>query len=482
MGSRGSIDDYWVSYDSTDNDPYITNGWAQHSWGTAIGDYMKTSQSASPYNNTDGSTKFFNYTSNSAKLTCSTMVGGGIANEDGTYGRKLFYEARGYTVSDCYNQRTDNSISGGFSLANFQSEINAGNPVLLNLAGHSIVGYGYEGSTIYIRDTWSSDPGFNPTMIWGTSYQGMPLLSVSVVHPVVPHPTKLVFLPVALKPQSANLTPTDIWLTNNVFMENQPINSLVGTLSTVDPNPGDTFSYSLVKGSGDSGNISFNILGSQLRSSAVFDFEAQNSYSIRIRTTDENGLFFEKVFTITIVQSSGSQLFPNGDFEQGRVVWNEYSSHGYALIMTTAGGLLVSPYDGNWAVWLGGDADETSYIQQQIQVPANLPYMSYWYWIASADVCGYDVAGVLVNGTAIDAYWLCNMNDTNEWVRRVIDLRSYAGQTVSIQIMATLDGSSNSNLFIDHVSFIANTNAANSPAVYQINNDLKIMKSEPELK
>ena len=46
-------------YEST-VDPYITNGWTQHTWGEAIGDYMKTSQSA--YGNTDGSTSFYNLT------------------------------------------------------------------------------------------------------------------------------------------------------------------------------------------------------------------------------------------------------------------------------------------------------------------------------------------------------------------------------------------------------------------------------------
>jgi hypothetical protein len=179
---RGSIDDYWVRYGSTANDPYITNGWSQHSWGTAIGDYMKTSQSA--YSNDDGSTSFYNFYSN-AKLTCSAMVGYAIQNYDGTYGRKLFYEARGYTVTDCYNQNTDNNYAGGFSLVNFQAEIDSGYPVLLNLAGHSIVGYGYEGSTIYIRDTWDSHPEHIYTMTWGGEYSGMELLSVSIVHPLV---------------------------------------------------------------------------------------------------------------------------------------------------------------------------------------------------------------------------------------------------------------------------------------------------------
>ena len=176
--TRGSIDDYWVSYGSGAQDPFVTGGWPQHTWGDAIGDYMKTSQYA--YENTDGSTHFYTYTSLPDKLTCADMVGAGVATKDGTYGRKLFYEARGYTVTDCYNQKTDNN-GGGFTLANFQAEIDVGHPVLLNLAGHSIVGYGYNGSTIYIRDTWDSDPAHTYTMTWGGSYDGMVLQSVSVV-------------------------------------------------------------------------------------------------------------------------------------------------------------------------------------------------------------------------------------------------------------------------------------------------------------
>ncbi|MDY6845980.1 MAG: hypothetical protein SVP52_02460, partial [Chloroflexota bacterium] len=88
----------------------------------------------------------------------------------------------GYSVGDCYNQKTDNN-GGGFTLADFKAEIDAGHPVFLNLKGHSIVGYGYSGSTIYIRDTWSSNTGYTPTMTWGGSYDGRKLYSVSVVRP-----------------------------------------------------------------------------------------------------------------------------------------------------------------------------------------------------------------------------------------------------------------------------------------------------------
>ena len=197
--TRGSIDDYWYYYGSSANDPYITNSWTQHAWGTAIGDYMKTSQSS--YSNTDGSTTFYTWTSSAGQLTCAEMPSLAISTKDGTYGRKLFYESHGYTVTECYNQRTDNSISGGFSLAQYQSEINAGRPVMINLVGHTIVGVGYlpSTSTIYIHDTWDNS---DHTMTWGGSYSGMAMRSVSIVNltPTVPG------APLLNQPASAALT------------------------------------------------------------------------------------------------------------------------------------------------------------------------------------------------------------------------------------------------------------------------------------
>lgn len=174
---NGSIDDYWVSEGSEGPEPWEVSD-IQHTWNSAIGDFMKTSQWA--YGNEDGSTLFWNYTSIDERLTCETMSNNDWP--DGTLGRKEFYEARGYTVTDCYNQRTDNIVPGSFSLVDYQSEIDSGHPVFLNLEGHSVVGYGYDGSTIYIRNTWSSNPNAIYQMPWGGSYQGMELLSVSIVH------------------------------------------------------------------------------------------------------------------------------------------------------------------------------------------------------------------------------------------------------------------------------------------------------------
>jgi hypothetical protein len=182
----GSIDDYWVSYLSHSNDPYITGKWEEHSWGDAIGDFMKTSQSA--YGNVDGSTSFYYYP-DSRPLSCDVMeLYSNIADEDGTYGRKLFYEARGYKVTDCYTQETDNEATGGFSFAQYKAEIDAGRPVLLNLEGHSVVGFGYDDSsnTVYIHDTWDYN---NHTMPWGGGYAGMALWGVSIVNIQEPTPS-----------------------------------------------------------------------------------------------------------------------------------------------------------------------------------------------------------------------------------------------------------------------------------------------------
>jgi len=177
--TRGSLDNYWVQYGSSDSDPYISQGWAEHSWGDTIGDYMKTSQSV--HDNIDGATAFYTWSGSATRLTCEDMAYYSFHTKDGTYGRKLFYEARGYTVTDCYNQVTDNNIAGGFSFEQFKAEIDVNRPVLLNLAGHSVVGVGYDNSsyTVYIHDTWDYS---NHTMTWGEGYSGMGLLSVSIVN------------------------------------------------------------------------------------------------------------------------------------------------------------------------------------------------------------------------------------------------------------------------------------------------------------
>lgn len=106
---------------------------------------------------------------------------------------------------------------------------------------------------------------------------------------------------ITIQPVGSNLPPTDISLSNNTLVENQPAGTVVGTFSSTDPDAGNTFTYSLVTGDGSDDNASFTLTpAGQLATAGAFDFETQNTFTIRVRTTDQGGLSFEKEFTINV--------------------------------------------------------------------------------------------------------------------------------------------------------------------------------------
>ena len=125
----------------------------------------------------------------------------------------------------------------------------------------------------------------------GKEQQLPPILNDSGVNPV--------FLPIVIAPLP-NEAPTNVALSIASIPENKPVNTEIGTFSTTDPDSGNTFTYSLVSGTGSTDNASFHISGNRLLSSIVFDYETKNSYSIRVRTADQGGLYFEKIFTISV--------------------------------------------------------------------------------------------------------------------------------------------------------------------------------------
>jgi uncharacterized delta-60 repeat protein len=97
-----------------------------------------------------------------------------------------------------------------------------------------------------------------------------------------------------------NSAPTDIALSSSTIAENNAANATVGTLNTTDADVGDTFTYTLVSGTGSTDNGSFTIAGSSLKLTPGANYETQSSYAVRVRTTDAGGLFYEEAFTISI--------------------------------------------------------------------------------------------------------------------------------------------------------------------------------------
>lgn len=165
-----------------------------------------------------------------------------------------------------------------------------------------------------------------------------------------------------------NLSPTDIVISSASIAEYNAIGDVIGTFSTTDPDAGDSFTYTLVAGAGDTDNASFTILGSSLKANAVFDFNIKSSYSVRVRSADQDGLFFEKVFSISIIdapdvlvggdftayngttQNRLVKLKPDGTIDTGFTTGTGFNSSVYGSLIQSDGkiifGGLFTTYDG----------------------------------------------------------------------------------------------------------------------------------------
>ena len=95
------------------------------------------------------------------------------------------------------------------------------------------------------------------------------------------------------------LAPTDLSLSNATVTTLDGAHAEVGQLVSLDPTSGDSFTYSLVHGSGDADNTLFEIVGNSLK---AIDASAlsEGAKSVRVRTTDAAGNSLEKVLSVTV--------------------------------------------------------------------------------------------------------------------------------------------------------------------------------------
>jgi hypothetical protein len=194
IATAGHEGDFYIDNDG-DGDPYGDSGDDVappfHTFD-CLADFMGTSQDSQGSSN--GSTWIYNMTDGS-KLHYYQCPGFGITDPSGMYGiyEYLCYSGYQNEVVDIYNQYTDNYHAAGFTFADFMAEIDAGRPLIVHVEGHSMAGFGYDQptQTIYIDDTWGLG---TQSMIWGTSYAGMSLHSVTVIElEGVPEPASLLF-------------------------------------------------------------------------------------------------------------------------------------------------------------------------------------------------------------------------------------------------------------------------------------------------
>lgn len=100
-----------------------------------------------------------------------------------------------------------------------------------------------------------------------------------------------------------NEAPTGLDITNRTIDESNPVGTVVGILSTEDVDQGDIHTYTVADGCTvcrTNESSYFTIVGNELRSSIVFDFETTSSYGIDVTTTDAGGNTWTDGYLITI--------------------------------------------------------------------------------------------------------------------------------------------------------------------------------------
>ena len=109
--------------------------------------------------------------------------------------------------------------------------------------------------------------------------------------------------------QNANEQPTAIHLSATVAQENLPAGTLVGTLSTSDPDTAQTHTYELLYASPDCPTPDlglFTISGDQLLTALPLDYEDQPSLNVCVRSTDDGdpALSIDRPFTVTVTDAN----------------------------------------------------------------------------------------------------------------------------------------------------------------------------------
>ena len=123
-----------------------------------------------------------------------------------------------------------------------------------------------------------------------------------------------------------NEDPTNLLISASTFDENITADSVVATFSSTDPDDGDTFTYSLIPGSGDTDNSIFTIDGDKLIINESPNYEAQSTYSIRLQTKDSGGKTLKKQFTFQVNARPTGTLSITGTATQGQTLTADVSA------------------------------------------------------------------------------------------------------------------------------------------------------------
>ena len=177
---------------------------------------------------------------------------------------------------------------------------------------------------------------------------------------------------------TSNNDPTTFSLTSTSIVEAESKNSTVGVFSTVDPDTASVFTYRFID-SLPNDNSSFLIVGNELKTNAVFDYNVKSSYTIYVLVEDGKGGTLMKRIEIMVTPSedkfvADNYLSPNGDGINDLWEINNHQLYkNYQVSIFNEAGVLVfsqKPYDNKWS---GTNRDQT------------LPAGNYFYLVKNTE-------------------------------------------------------------------------------------------------
>lgn len=274
----------------------------------------------------------------------STVIGGRYEISMVIYSNLV----NGEQVSFRFYELSSDSIYVSVDTIAFQDNAIFGNPVnplairnntqpnLISISSDTLLENQAIGATVGTFSTTDSDVGQTHTysLVSGTGSINNGLFSVSgadlIANFVPDFETKSSYsirlrttdnlsctyeTPITIFVKNVNDAPTGLTLSNNLIDENQLANNTIGTLTPIDTDANEIFTYSFVAGAGGSDNSSFNLNGNILRTNASFDFETKSTYNVRLQVADRANNLFVDTFKITVndINDAPTDVIINSD-------------------------------------------------------------------------------------------------------------------------------------------------------------------------
>ena len=337
LETKGHVDDYWSSLGSS-NDPYYGN-WDESGYTDCTADFMGTNQ-YNNWNTSDGGTFFFFRGDGSPLYDYSSCE---PSYRDGNHGMRLFAESRGYDVETNFSQYIKglgSNPDNGFSFADFQEEIDSGRPVMIQVAGHSMVGFGYsEPDTIYLNNTWDHN---GHSMTWGGSYYGMQHYGVTVfrLESIEPTPPPEPELPTVSTAAAASIEQQSATL--NGIIDNDGGESCQVRFE-YDMDPGEPYDFNT--------NWSGNLNTGDDFSQVISDLSPDTTYYFRAQTKNSAGsssgaeLSFSSL-SVVLPEAPASLTAITSGSQQINLSWTRAADADKTKIQRKQGGFPVDINDG----------------------------------------------------------------------------------------------------------------------------------------